>query len=80
LRIVEEVGRLHWRLLNGKAEDAQIGLDRIHAVTHHFRREPDGRPVHSFRTLLQDLTTLAHNTVCIGDAPFTVMLTSPTAA
>ncbi len=41
--IVEEVDRLHWRLWNGKAKDAQISLDRIHAVMHHFQGEPDGR-------------------------------------
>jgi hypothetical protein len=40
--IVEEVDRLHWRLWNGKANDAQISLDRIHAVRHHFRGEPGG--------------------------------------
>jgi len=37
--IVEEVERLHWRLWNGKTKDAQISIDRIRAVTHHFRRE-----------------------------------------
>jgi hypothetical protein len=41
--IVDEVDRLHWRLWNGKAKDARISLDRIHAVMHHFRSEPDGR-------------------------------------
>jgi len=41
--IVEEVDRLHWRLWNGKAQDAQISLDRIRAVMHHFQGEPDGR-------------------------------------
>jgi hypothetical protein len=40
--IVEEVDPLHWRLWNGKANDAQISLDRIHAVMHHFRGEPGG--------------------------------------
>jgi len=30
--IVEEVERLHWRLWNGKAKDAQISIDRIRAV------------------------------------------------
>ena len=39
--IVEEVGRLHWRIWNGKAKDAQISIDRIRAVMHHFRGEPD---------------------------------------
>jgi hypothetical protein len=38
--IVEEVERLHWRLWNGKAKDAHIGIDRIRAVMHHFRKRP----------------------------------------
>ncbi len=41
--IVEEVERLHWRIWNGKAKDAQISINRIHAVMHHFRGEPDQR-------------------------------------
>jgi Transposase DDE domain len=43
------------------------------------RRSPDGHPAHSFRTLLQDLATLARNVVRLGDAPPIPMLTSPTA-
>ena len=35
--IVEEVERLHRRLWNGKAKDAQISFDRIRAVMHHFQ-------------------------------------------
>ncbi len=41
--IVEEVERLHWRIWNGKAKDAQISIDRIRAVVHHFQGEPDQR-------------------------------------
>jgi hypothetical protein len=41
--IAEEIERLRWRLWNGKAADAGLSLDRIRAVTHHFRGEPDGR-------------------------------------
>jgi hypothetical protein len=41
--IVAEVERLHWRLWNGKAKDAQISIDRISAVMHHFQGETDGR-------------------------------------
>jgi hypothetical protein len=41
--IVEEVERLHWRLWNGKAKDAQISIGRIRAVIHHFRSEPGQR-------------------------------------
>jgi hypothetical protein len=43
-------------------------------------RTPDGAPVHSFRTLLADLATLARNTVVAANAldrPFTI-LTRPT--
>ena len=42
------------------------------------RLTAEGYPVHSFRTLLQDLATLARNVVRIGNAPPTVMLTRPT--
>ena len=41
--IVAEVERLRWRLWNGKAKDAELSLDRIRAVMHHFRGEPGGR-------------------------------------
>jgi hypothetical protein len=40
---VEEVERLHWRLWNGKAKDAQISIDRIRAVMHHFQGEQGER-------------------------------------
>ena len=41
--IVAEVERLHWRLWNGKAKDAQISIDRIRAVMHHFQGEKGER-------------------------------------
>jgi hypothetical protein len=41
--IVREVERLHWRLWNGKATDARISIDRIHAVMHHFKGEAGTR-------------------------------------
>ena len=41
--IVEAVERLHWRLWNGRAKDAQISLDQIRAVMHHFQGEPGSR-------------------------------------
>jgi hypothetical protein len=41
--IVAEVERLHWRLWNGKAKDAQISIDRIRAVMHHFQGEQGQR-------------------------------------
>ena len=57
--IVEEVERLHWRLWNGKAKDAQISIDRIRAVMHHFQGEPGERktiaPSRKLWTALQAL-------------------------
>jgi hypothetical protein len=41
--IVEEVERLHWRLWNGKAKDAQISIDRIRTMMHHFQGEQGQR-------------------------------------
>jgi hypothetical protein len=41
--IVAEVDRLHWRLWNGKAKDAQISIDRICAVMPLFQDEPGQR-------------------------------------
>ena len=41
--IVEEVERLRWRLWNGRAKDAEVSIDRIRAVLHHFRGERGGR-------------------------------------
>ena len=41
--IVAEVDRLHWRLWNGKAKDAQISINRIRAVMHHFRGQQGRR-------------------------------------
>jgi Transposase DDE domain len=42
------------------------------------KRTQDGRPVHSLRTLLQDLATLTRNIVCIGQDTPAAMLASPT--
>jgi Transposase DDE domain len=42
------------------------------------RRSEDGQPVHSFRTLLQDLANLTRNTVRFGDARPTTILSRPT--
>ena len=41
--IGEEVERLHWRLWNGKATNARVNFDRIHAVMHHFKGEASAR-------------------------------------
>ncbi len=57
--IVAEVERLHWRIWNGKAKDAQISIDRIRAVMRHFQGEPDQRrstaPSRKLWTALQAL-------------------------
>ena len=34
-----QVERPHWRLWNGKATNARVSIDRIHAVMHHFNGE-----------------------------------------
>jgi len=39
---------------------------------------PDGQPVHSLRTLLADLATLARNVVSFGKAGELAMFTKPT--
>ena len=41
--IVTEIDRLHGRIWNGKAKDAQITLERIRAVMPAFQGEPAGR-------------------------------------
>jgi hypothetical protein len=41
--IIEEVERPHWRLWNGKATNARVSIDRIHAVMHHFKGEAGAR-------------------------------------
>jgi transposase len=42
------------------------------------KRANDGQPVHSFRTLLADLATLARNVVCFGKAGELTLFTKPT--
>jgi hypothetical protein len=43
-----------------------------------LKRTEDGQPVHSFRTLLQDLANLTRNNVRFGDARPTIILARPT--
>jgi hypothetical protein len=42
------------------------------------KRTAAGQPVHSWRSLVQDLATLTRNTVRLGDAPPVTMLSRPT--
>jgi len=57
--IVAEGERLHWRLWNGKATNAQVSIDRIRAVMHQFQGEPGSRksiaPPRKWWTALQAL-------------------------
>ena len=48
------------------------------AAKARTKRTAEDRPVHSWRSLLQDLATLARNTVRLGDAPPITLLTRPT--
>ena len=41
--IVAEVGRLRWRIWNGKAKNAQRGIDRPHIIIHAFNGKADHR-------------------------------------
>ncbi|HET6236596.1 MAG TPA: hypothetical protein VFE41_16785 [Acetobacteraceae bacterium] len=60
--IVAEVERLHWRLWNGKATNARISIDRIHAVMHHFEGEPaTGKSIAPSRKLWTALHALDGN-------------------
>jgi hypothetical protein len=48
------------------------------AAKARTKRTAAGRPVHSWRSLRQDLATLTRNTVRLGDAPPLILLTRPT--
>ena len=41
--IIAEVDRLHWRIWNGKAQDAQITIERLRKFMHHFKGERGNR-------------------------------------
>jgi hypothetical protein len=57
--IIEEVERLNWRLWNGKATNARVSIDRIHAVMHLFKGEAGARKsITSSRKLWTGLHTL----------------------
>ena len=44
--IANEAERLRWRLWKGKVTNAQISIDRVHAMMRHFRGE-HGRKSHA---------------------------------
>ena len=57
--IVAETERLHWRIWNGKAKNAQKSIDRIRTVMHQFQVEPGSKksvaPSRKLWTALQAL-------------------------
>ena len=57
--IVAEAERLHWRIWNGKAKNAQKSVDRIRTVMRPFQGEPGGKnsvaPSRKLWTALQAL-------------------------
>jgi hypothetical protein len=72
----------HDRESASKARSSPVAPAKVSAAAKAkaaSRKTADGHPVHSFRTLLQDLATLTRNTVRLGDAPSTAMLATPTA-
>jgi len=65
----------------GKGRPSPVAPAKVSAAAKAkaaARKTADGLPVHSFRTLLQDLATLTRNTVSLGDAPTVAMLARPT--
>ena len=58
----------------GAVDDAPAKVSAAAKAKAASRKTADGGPVHSFRTLLQDLATLTRNTVRLGDAPLATML------
>lgn len=71
----------HDRENAGKERPSPVAPAKVSAAAKAkaaSRKTDDGRPVHSFRTLLQDLATLTRNTLRLGDAPPAYLLASPT--
>ncbi len=65
----------------GKARSSPVAPAKVSAAAKAkaaSRKTADGLPVHSFRTLLQDLGTLTRNTVRLGNAQPATMLAKPT--
>lgn len=65
----------------GKGRSSPVAPAKVSAAAYAkaaSRKTADGGPVHSFRTLLQDLATLSRNVARLGDAPAVAMLATPT--
>jgi len=72
----------HDRPAAAAARPSPVAAAKISPAAHTKaarKHTADGRPVHSFRSLLHDLATLTRNRVRFGDAPPVVMLARPTA-
>jgi Transposase DDE domain len=71
----------HDRVTVAAARSSPVAAARVSpaaAAKAAAKRTAEGQPVHSWRSLVQDLATLARNTVRLGEAPPLTMLTRPT--
>lgn len=72
----------HDRAAAAAARSSPVAAARVSpaaAAKASSRHTAEGQPVHSWRSLLQDLATLTRNTVRLGDAPPITLLARPTA-
>jgi len=72
----------HDRPAAAAARPSPVAAAKVSPAAHTKaarKHTADGRPVHSFRSLLHDLATLTRNLVRFGDAPAVVILARPTA-
>lgn len=72
----------HDRPAAAAARPSPVAAAKVSPAAHTKaarKHTAEGRPVHSFRSLLHDLATLTRNLVRFGDAPAVVMLARPTA-
>jgi hypothetical protein len=53
--IIAEVDRLHWRIWNGKAKDAQITIERIRKFMHYYKGERGSRTAHKLWHALREI-------------------------
>jgi len=71
----------HDRPAAAKARPSPVAAAKVSAAARRKaadKRTDDGAPVHSFRSLIADLATMARNTVRFQGGPRTTMLTAPT--
>jgi len=71
----------HDRPAAAAARPSPVAAAKVSPAAHikaARKHTADGRPVHSFRSLLHDLATLTRNLVRFGDPPAVVILARPT--